>query len=85
MNERIRELAIQAGFEFWQDEPWNIDWSSRYDASYDDEFIKFAELLIQDAAAAEREAIAQMFDGKVWAYDYRCIAERIRARGMRND
>ena len=38
---------------------------------------EFAKL----AAAEEREAIAKMFDGKVWAYDYREIAAAIRARG----
>lgn len=38
---------------------------------------KFAVIV----AAAEREAIAKMFDGEVWAYDYREIAAAIRARG----
>ncbi len=40
-------------------------------------FYNFAAL----AAAAEREACAKMFDGEVWAYDYREIAAAIRARG----
>jgi len=30
---------------------------------------------------AEREACAKLFDGEVWAYDYREIAAAIRARG----
>ena len=38
---------------------------------------RFAKLV----ASAEREAIAKMFDGEVWAYDYREIAASIRARG----
>ena len=42
---------------------------------------KFATLV----AAAEREAIAKMFDGEVWAYDYREIAAAIRARGGFNE
>lgn len=42
-----------------------------------DELESFAALV----AAAEREAIAKMFDGEVWAYDYREIAAAIRARG----
>lgn len=50
MNNRIRELAEQAGFQFWEDEPWNpgdiIDWSCRYD----DEFKKFAELIVRECA-----------------------------------
>ena len=29
----------------------------------------------------EREACAKLFDGEVWAYDYREIASAIRARG----
>lgn len=37
--------------------------------------------LVAIAVAAEREAIAKMFDGEVWAYDYREIAAAIRARG----
>ena len=28
----------------------------------------------------ERKAIAKLFDGEVWSYDYREIAARIRAR-----
>lgn len=35
----------------------------------------------QLVAAAEREGIAKLFDGKVWSYDYREIAAAIRARG----
>ena len=39
--------------------------------------VRFAALV----AAAEREAIARIFDGPVWSYDYREIAAAIRARG----
>jgi hypothetical protein len=50
MNERIKDLAEQAGFVLWQDEPWRptdvIDWSSRYD----DELKKFAELIVRECA-----------------------------------
>ena len=48
MNERIRELAEQAGFVLWKDESYNsgdvIDWSS----SYDNELKKFAELIVAE-------------------------------------
>jgi hypothetical protein len=37
--------------------------------------------LIAEAVSAEREACAKLFDGEVWAYDYREIAAEIRARG----
>lgn len=42
---------------------------------------RFAVRVAAAAAAAEREAIAKMFDGPVFAYDYREIASAIRARG----
>ena len=48
MNERIKELAEQAGFVLWQNESWRpvdvIDWSCRYD----DELKKFAELIVKE-------------------------------------
>jgi len=48
MNERIKELADEAGFVLWAAESWNpgdvIDWSCRYDT----EFKKFAELIIRE-------------------------------------
>ena len=49
MNPRIKELAEEAGFCFWDDEEWKphdavIDWS----AQYDKEFQKYTELLIED-------------------------------------
>lgn len=37
---------------------------------------------MREAVLAEREAIAQKFDGPVWSYDYREIAAAIRARGQ---
>ena len=53
MSERTKELAEQAGFECWKDEPYRpegqvIDWAS----NYDEELEKFAELVRAD----EREA-----------------------------
>jgi hypothetical protein len=46
MNERIKELAEQAGFCMWKEEKWNpgdvIDWSCRYD----DELEKFFDLIV---------------------------------------
>lgn len=48
MNERIKQLAKNAGFILWNKEPWNpgdvVDWSSRYD----DELQKFAELIVRE-------------------------------------
>lgn len=48
MNKKIRELAEEAGFILWNKEPWNpgdvIDWSARYD----DEFMKYTELVVKE-------------------------------------
>jgi len=49
MEKRVKELAEQAGFCFWGDEPWgpgegNIDWS----CNYSQEFEKFVELMKQE-------------------------------------
>ncbi len=76
MNERIKELADQAGFSLWTDEAWKpegaiIDWSCNYDL----ELEKFAELIvreclnqidkIRDACDADDEV--QQALGVVWA------------------
>ena len=49
MNPKIKEIAEEAGFVFWQDESWgpgpgHIDWS----AIYDKEFQSYTELLINE-------------------------------------
>ena len=49
MNEKIRELAEQAGFIFWENEQWKlknatIDWS----CDYDKELKTFAELIVRE-------------------------------------
>jgi hypothetical protein len=58
MNERIKELAEQAGFVLWKDENWNpgdiVDWSARYD----DELKKFAELIVRECSSV----VAEHFD-----------------------
>lgn len=50
MNSRVLELAKQAGFVFWEDEPHKpenatIDWS----ANYDEELVRFYELVMNEA------------------------------------
>jgi hypothetical protein len=50
MNDKIKQLAEDAGFMLWANEEWNpgdvVDWSARYD----DELQKFAELIVQECA-----------------------------------
>jgi hypothetical protein len=53
MNERIKKFAEQAGFALWENEEIEyrprdviVDWSS----VYDDELVKFAELIVKECA-----------------------------------
>jgi hypothetical protein len=51
MDPKIRKLAKKAGFVIWGDAPWgpgkgHIDWS----CNYDEELVKFAELLRKEYA-----------------------------------
>lgn len=51
MDPKIRKLAKKAGFVIWGDASWgpgkgHIDWS----CNYDDELVKFAELLRKEYA-----------------------------------
>ena len=51
MNKKIKDLAKQAGFVTWANEPHgpgpgNIDWSS----TYDKELEKFYELVVRECA-----------------------------------
>jgi len=55
----------------------DADWGHASANLYAPALERFAKLV----AAKEREACAKMFDGAVWAYDYREIAAAIRARG----
>jgi len=74
MNERIKKLAEQAGLE----ELGDGDWCSLNHPDVRAEHLeRFAELVRAD----EREAIAKMFEAKIWAYEKREIVAAIRARG----
>ncbi len=49
MNERMKQLAEEAGFILWEDESWKpegafIDWSSNYDDVLD----RYTELIVQE-------------------------------------
>lgn len=50
-------------------------------AEKDKQIYAICELAHRTGVTTEREACARMFDGEVWAYDYREIAAAIRARG----
>ena len=56
MNNRIKELAKEAGFVLWGEEIWSpgdaIDWSS----GYDEELTKFVELIVNECAGIADKA-----------------------------
>lgn len=59
MNERIKELAEQAGFSLWTNEAWKpngaiVDWSSNYDDVLD----RYTELIV-------RECVKVMYDNAI--------------------
>jgi hypothetical protein len=48
MNDKIKQLAEEAGFLLWEDEPWKpegaiIDWSSNYDSALE----RYTELIVR--------------------------------------
>jgi hypothetical protein len=73
-QDEIIEMAREAGFEDF------VRWSERYPHEVQ-RWIERMTAFTKLVAAKEREACAKMFDGAVWAYDYREIAAAIRARG----
>ena len=77
MNERIRELAEQAGIAVWGDAVYMYDPKDTLDSTV---MAKFAELIV----AEEREACARVCDALAspvhWLTAQAC-AEAIRARG----
>ena len=61
MNERIKKIAQEAGFIFWDDCSWKpkgavIDWAS----DYDQEFAKFTELIIAECCVALHPMLRDM-------------------------
>ena len=60
MNKKIKDLAKEAGFVIWANEPHgpgkgNIDWSS----SYDKELDKFYELVVRECAKEVNDVYKQ--------------------------
>ena len=58
MNDQIKQLAEEAGFLLWEDEPWKpegaiIDWSSNYDSALE----KYTELIIRECASVANKTI----------------------------
>jgi len=57
MNERIKELAQEAGFVLWSNEEWgpgegHVDWS----CDYEDALVKYTELIVRECAGVADKA-----------------------------
>ena len=57
MNERIKQLAEQAGFQYIKDE--GIGWAGNYNASLP----KFAELIVQECISINRQRMFSEYEG----------------------
>lgn len=69
MNKQIKQLAEDAGFCFWSDEPWKpagaeIDWSSIYDDQLA-ELLRLLKLELLDIVA-EGERYYEFKDGTAY-------------------
>jgi hypothetical protein len=78
MNERIKELAEQAGITLSDRDGWWV--------AYDEDLERFAELVEAAAVAREREACAKLCDEHAkesWDQEGGALncADKIRARG----
>lgn len=65
MNKKFLELADQAGFVLWDDEPWAtglVDWAGASDG----ELEQYSQLLVQECA----EFIQALVDQRVPASEY---------------
>ena len=71
----LKQLAIKAGMYYREIE------DEFCEGDKDGVPMQMLETFAALVAAAEREACAKLFDGEVWAYDYREIAAAIRNRG----
>lgn len=73
MNERIKELAKQAGFQYIKDE--GIGWAGNHNSSLE----KFADLIIQDCLLAlEPDSMAPAIDYDVEEKFYKRSANKIK-------
>lgn len=75
MNEKLKELAVQAGLEELDDGDWSsLDWTD----VYPEDLERFAELVRQE----ERKACAKLCDDWLVGRDDICeVAKAIRTRG----
>ena len=65
MNDQIKQLAEEAGFLLWEDEPWKpegaiIDWSSNYDSVLE----TYTELIVRECAELVKDRLNHIPDNQ---------------------
>lgn len=67
INKKLTELAVDAGFAFWEDEKWgpgpgNIDWSSEYDQQLQGLYDRMLEEVLQTIDESIKSSTLTSFD-----------------------
>lgn len=67
INKKLTELAVDAGFAFWEDEKWgpgpgNIDWSSEYDQQLQGLYDRMLEEVLQTIDESLKQSTLTTFD-----------------------
>ena len=67
INKKLTELAVDAGFAFWEDEKWgpgpgNIDWSSEYDQQLQGLYDRMLEEVLQTIDESIKQSTLTTFD-----------------------
>ena len=72
INKKLQELAVDAGFAFWEDEAWgpgpgNIDWSSEYDMELQGLYDRMLEEVLKTIDESTKALTLTSFDASYMA------------------
>jgi hypothetical protein len=67
INKKLEDLAVDAGFAFWEDEEWgpgpgNIDWSSNYDVELQGLYDRMLEEVLKTIDESFKKSTLTTFD-----------------------
>ena len=72
INKKLQEMAVDAGFAFWEDEVWgpgpgNIDWSSEYDMELQGLYDRMLEEVLKTIDESTKALTLTSFDASYMA------------------
>jgi hypothetical protein len=72
INKKLQEMAVDAGFAFWEDEAWgpgpgNIDWSSEYDMELQGLYDRMLEEVLKTIDESTKALTLTSFDASYMA------------------